>query len=107
MRDLKRKDKLVEAAGDVYWKTLSLAVLDVCNDESVKQCINGIKDRHVDVLSKSEKDIFIKLCLGLLKHVKCIVDHTPILYFHSSHPNQSTMQESAWWVRWRASPLKR
>ncbi|KAK6301035.1 retinol dehydrogenase 8-like [Coregonus clupeaformis] len=50
MRDLKRKDKLVEAAGDAYGKTLSLAVLDVCTDESVKQCINGIKDRHVDVL---------------------------------------------------------
>uniref|UniRef100_A0A8C6SRQ5 Retinol dehydrogenase 8b n=1 Tax=Neogobius melanostomus TaxID=47308 RepID=A0A8C6SRQ5_9GOBI len=50
MRDLKRKDKLVEAAGDTYGKTLSLAVLDVCNDESVKQCIDGIKDRHVDVL---------------------------------------------------------
>uniref|UniRef100_A0A665TKB8 Uncharacterized protein n=1 Tax=Echeneis naucrates TaxID=173247 RepID=A0A665TKB8_ECHNA len=44
MRDLKRKDKLVEAAGDTYGKTLSLAVLDVCSDESVKQCINGIKD---------------------------------------------------------------
>ncbi|XP_060910976.1 retinol dehydrogenase 8-like [Labrus mixtus] len=50
MRDLKRKDKLVEAAGDAYGETLSLAVLDVCNDESVKQCIDGIKDRHVDVL---------------------------------------------------------
>lgn len=53
MRDLKRKDKLVEAAGEAYGKTLSLAVLDVCSDESVKQCINGIKDRHVDVLSES------------------------------------------------------
>lgn len=52
MRDLKRKDKLVEAAGDAYEKTLFLAVLDVCSDESVKQCINGIKDRHVDILSK-------------------------------------------------------
>uniref|UniRef100_A0A667WJ52 Retinol dehydrogenase n=1 Tax=Myripristis murdjan TaxID=586833 RepID=A0A667WJ52_9TELE len=50
MRDLKRKDKLVEAAGDAYGKTLSLAVLDVCSDESVKQCIDGIKDRHVDIL---------------------------------------------------------
>uniref|UniRef100_A0A8C6KEB8 Retinol dehydrogenase n=1 Tax=Nothobranchius furzeri TaxID=105023 RepID=A0A8C6KEB8_NOTFU len=50
MRDLKRKDKLVQAAGDAYGKTLSLAVLDVCSDESVKQCIDGIKDRHVDVL---------------------------------------------------------
>lgn len=52
MRDLKRKDKLVKAAGETYGKTLSLAVLDVCSDESVKQCINSIKDRHVDVLSK-------------------------------------------------------
>uniref|UniRef100_UPI0037E8DD49 retinol dehydrogenase 8-like n=1 Tax=Semicossyphus pulcher TaxID=241346 RepID=UPI0037E8DD49 len=50
MRDLKRKDKLVEAAGDTYEKTLFLAVLDVCSDESVKQCIDGIKDRHVDVV---------------------------------------------------------
>lgn len=52
MRDLKRKDKLLEAAGDTYEKTLSLAILDVCSDESVKQCINGIKDRRVDVLSE-------------------------------------------------------
>ncbi|KAF3687910.1 Retinol dehydrogenase 8 [Channa argus] len=50
MRDLKRKDKLIEAAGNAYGKTLSLATLDVCSDDSVKECINGIKDRHVDVL---------------------------------------------------------
>ncbi|KAG8014621.1 Retinol dehydrogenase 8 [Nibea albiflora] len=50
MRDLKRKDKLLEAAGDTYGSTLSLAALDVCSDESVKQCINGIEDRRVDIL---------------------------------------------------------
>ncbi|KAG7279539.1 hypothetical protein CRUP_034640 [Coryphaenoides rupestris] len=50
MRDLKRKEKLLEAAGEAYGKTLSLAVLDVCSDDSVKQCIGGIKDRHVDIL---------------------------------------------------------
>ncbi|XP_052474376.1 retinol dehydrogenase 8-like [Carassius gibelio] len=50
MRDLKRKDKLVEAAGDAYGKTLSLLTLDVCSDESVKQCVNSIKDRHIDIL---------------------------------------------------------
>ncbi|ROL54857.1 Retinol dehydrogenase 8 [Anabarilius grahami] len=37
MRDLKRKDKLVEAAGDAYGRTLSLLTLDVCSDESVKR----------------------------------------------------------------------
>ncbi|KAL6482533.1 hypothetical protein MHYP_G00106130 [Metynnis hypsauchen] len=50
MRDLKKKDKLVEAAGDAYDKTLSLLPLDVCSDESVKQCLNSVKDRHIDVL---------------------------------------------------------
>ncbi|KAG7491304.1 hypothetical protein MATL_G00002130 [Megalops atlanticus] len=50
MRDLRKKDKLLEAAGDTYGKTLTLQTLDVCSDESVKQCIASIKDRHVDVL---------------------------------------------------------
>lgn len=52
MRDLKKKDKLVEAAGDAYGKTLTLLPLDVCSDESVKQCINSVKERHVDILSE-------------------------------------------------------
>lgn len=52
MRDLKKKDKLVEAAGDTYGKTLMLLQLDVCSDESVKQCINNVKDRHIDILSE-------------------------------------------------------
>lgn len=52
MRDLKRKDKLLKAAGDAYGKTLSLSVLDVCSDESVKQCVDGVKDRQVDILSE-------------------------------------------------------
>ncbi|KAL4648761.1 retinol dehydrogenase 8-like [Arapaima gigas] len=50
MRDLKRKDKLVEAAGDTYGQTLTLQTLDVCSDESVRQCISSVKDRHIDVL---------------------------------------------------------
>uniref|UniRef100_A0A8C9VYR6 Retinol dehydrogenase n=1 Tax=Scleropages formosus TaxID=113540 RepID=A0A8C9VYR6_SCLFO len=50
MRDLKRKDKLVEAAGDAYGNTLTLQTLDVCSDESVKHCISSVKDRHIDVL---------------------------------------------------------
>lgn len=53
MRDLKKKNKLVEAAGDAYGKNLVLLPLDVCSDESVKQCIDGVKDRHIDILSES------------------------------------------------------
>lgn len=52
MRDLKKKDKLLEAAGDAYGKTLMLLQLDVCSDDSVKECINNVKDRHIDILSK-------------------------------------------------------
>ncbi|XP_028842586.1 retinol dehydrogenase 8a [Denticeps clupeoides] len=50
MRDLRKKDKLVEAAGNCYGKTLTLLPLDVCSDESVKKCIDSVKDRHVDIL---------------------------------------------------------
>lgn len=58
MRDLKKKDKLVEAAGDAYGKTLMLLPLDVCSDESVKQCFGHVKDRHVDILSEFPLSFF-------------------------------------------------
>ncbi|XP_075894766.1 retinol dehydrogenase 8a isoform X2 [Nelusetta ayraudi] len=50
MRDLRKKDNLVEAAGDTFGKTMVLLPLDVCSDESVKQCVNNVKDRHIDIL---------------------------------------------------------
>lgn len=65
MRDLKKKDKLLEAAGDAYGKTLMLLPLDVCSDESVKQCINNVKDRHIDILSECTR-----LTPGL--HLLCV-----------------------------------
>lgn len=52
MRNLKKKDQLVEAAGDAYGKTLTLLALDVCSDDSVRQCIDSVKDRHIDILSE-------------------------------------------------------
>ncbi|XP_016103649.1 retinol dehydrogenase 8-like [Sinocyclocheilus grahami] len=50
MRDLRKKDRLLEAAGDTYGKTLALLSLDVCSDDSVRQCIDSVKDRHIDIL---------------------------------------------------------
>ncbi|XP_051744673.1 retinol dehydrogenase 8a isoform X2 [Ctenopharyngodon idella] len=58
MRDLKKKDRLVEAAGDAYGKTLTLLPLDVCSDDSVRQCIDSVKDRHIDVLSVVFNDVY-------------------------------------------------
>lgn len=94
MRDLKRKDKLLEAAGDTYPNTLSLAVLDVCSDESVKECINGIKDRHVDVLSElnTPSSCFYARFSAQSSFLPC--------------PEQSITQVLAWWAQWRASPSK-
>uniref|UniRef100_A0A9J8BZR7 Retinol dehydrogenase n=1 Tax=Cyprinus carpio carpio TaxID=630221 RepID=A0A9J8BZR7_CYPCA len=50
MRDLRKKHQLVEAAGDTYGKTLTLLSLDVCSDDSVRKCIDSVKDHHIDIL---------------------------------------------------------
>ncbi|XP_006875217.1 PREDICTED: retinol dehydrogenase 8 [Chrysochloris asiatica] len=50
MRDLGRKGMLEEAAGETLGKTLTVAQLDVCSDESVAQCLSCIQGREVDVL---------------------------------------------------------
>lgn len=77
MRDLKKKDKLVEAAGDAYSKTLILLPLDVCSDESVKQCINSVKDRHIDILSErnSWKESTYKLYNEMINKMLCGLGH--------------------------------
>ncbi|MEQ2170949.1 hypothetical protein GOODEAATRI_005643 [Goodea atripinnis] len=48
---LAKDEKKRYHAGDVYGKTLMLLPLDVCSDDSVKECINNVKDRHIDILS--------------------------------------------------------
>ncbi|XP_067829120.1 retinol dehydrogenase 8-like [Heptranchias perlo] len=50
MRNLSRKGKLEEAAGDTLNKTLHIKQLDVCSEESVTECLNSIQDGRVDVL---------------------------------------------------------
>ncbi|XP_062827125.1 retinol dehydrogenase 8 isoform X2 [Anolis carolinensis] len=50
MRDLRKKDKLEAAAGDTLNKTLTIQRLDVCNDESVTECINSLPGKQLDVL---------------------------------------------------------
>ncbi|XP_051011738.1 retinol dehydrogenase 8 [Acomys russatus] len=50
MRDLGKKEPLEAAAGETLGKTLTVAQLDVCSDESVANCLNHIEGGRVDVL---------------------------------------------------------
>ncbi|XP_059123220.1 retinol dehydrogenase 8 [Peromyscus eremicus] len=50
MRDLGKKEPLEAAAGEALGKTLSVAQLDVCSDESVANCLSHIEGGRVDVL---------------------------------------------------------
>uniref|UniRef100_A0A8B9RYQ1 Ketoreductase domain-containing protein n=1 Tax=Accipiter nisus TaxID=211598 RepID=A0A8B9RYQ1_9AVES len=50
MRDLRKKEKLEEAAGPALGKTLSIQRLDVCSDSSVAECMENIPGGRVDVL---------------------------------------------------------
>lgn len=52
MRDLRKKEKLEEAAGPVLGKTLSIQRLDVCSDSSVAECMENIPGGRVDVLGE-------------------------------------------------------
>nr|XP_056721005.1 retinol dehydrogenase 8 [Euleptes europaea] len=50
MRDLRKKGKLEEAAGDTLNKTLTIQRLDVCSDESVAECMSNLPEKQLDVL---------------------------------------------------------
>ncbi|XP_031201509.1 retinol dehydrogenase 8 [Mastomys coucha] len=50
MRDLGKKEPLEAAAGEALGKTISVAQLDVCSDESVINCLSHIEGGQVDVL---------------------------------------------------------
>ncbi|XP_001368024.1 retinol dehydrogenase 8 [Monodelphis domestica] len=50
MRDLGKKEKLETAAGEALGRTLTVAQMDVCSEDSVSACLNSIEGRNVDVL---------------------------------------------------------
>ncbi|XP_040586041.1 retinol dehydrogenase 8 isoform X1 [Mesocricetus auratus] len=58
MRDLGKKESLEAAAGDTLGKTLSIAQLDVCSDESVANCLSRIEGQPVDVLGVMFNDVY-------------------------------------------------
>lgn len=50
MRDLGKRGPLEKAAGDALNKTLEIKELDACSEDSIRECVNSLPDRRVDVL---------------------------------------------------------
>ena len=51
MRNLSKGEALVEAAGRSLGRTLEIKQLDVCNEDSIKACVDSLPERRVDILS--------------------------------------------------------
>ncbi len=52
MRNLSKGEALVEAAGRTLGRTLEIKQLDVCDEDSIKACVDSLPERRVDILSK-------------------------------------------------------
>lgn len=52
MRNLSKGEALVKAAGRTLGRTLEIKQLDVCDEDSIKACVDSLPDRRVDILSK-------------------------------------------------------
>ncbi|XP_078515405.1 retinol dehydrogenase 8-like isoform X1 [Lissotriton helveticus] len=64
MRNLDKQDLLVEAAGKRLGRTLEIKQLDVCSEESIKNCVDSIPDRRIDVLVSNAG-------VGLIGPIEC------------------------------------
>lgn len=52
MRNVSRSGALVEAAGSALGQTLEVKQLDVCDEASIRACLDSIPGRRVDVLGE-------------------------------------------------------
>ncbi|XP_010584008.1 PREDICTED: retinol dehydrogenase 8-like, partial [Haliaeetus leucocephalus] len=50
MRNVGRSGALAAAAGSALGRTLEIKQLDVCDEGSIRACLDGIPGRHIDVL---------------------------------------------------------
>ncbi|XP_062306032.1 retinol dehydrogenase 8 [Osmerus eperlanus] len=50
MRDLGKREALERAAGKALNRTLEIRQLDACCEDSIRECVNSLPDRLVDVL---------------------------------------------------------
>uniref|UniRef100_A0A8C5HBB6 Retinol dehydrogenase 8-like n=1 Tax=Gouania willdenowi TaxID=441366 RepID=A0A8C5HBB6_GOUWI len=71
MRDLKKKDKLLEAAGDAYGKTLTLLPLDVCRhtNNAPMLCV-GLLGPVESISIEDMKQVFETNFFGVVRMIK-------------------------------------
>lgn len=53
MRDTGRSGALAAAAGPALGRTLEIKQLDVCDEGSIRACLDSVPGRHIDVLGET------------------------------------------------------
>ncbi|XP_071241399.1 retinol dehydrogenase 8-like [Salvelinus alpinus] len=50
MRDLEKREPLERVAGDTLNRSLEIRQLDACCEDTIRECVDSLQDRRVDVL---------------------------------------------------------
>lgn len=71
MRNLSKGEALVEAAGRTLGRTMEIKQLDVCDEGSIKACVDSLPERRVDILSKPKVANRVMTNLDICFHEYC------------------------------------
>lgn len=100
MRNLAKKEALEEAAGRRLGKTLEIKQLDVCDEQSIKTCVNSIPDRRIDVLGKYKMCMLWTDKFSVYRLFK-YSGEVSLVYFLNDQINNNCLIYS-WFLRLRA-----